>query len=75
MNAPARPTAKRFRADKPLVFLLSSLPLLWLVLRAFGVSWSKLEMRFAPNFCRARFAMATFEIAMLCCHRLKLCAR
>ena len=37
MNAPARPTAKRFRADQPLVFLLCSLPLLWLVLRAFGV--------------------------------------
>ena len=30
--------AKRFRADKPVVFLLCALPLLWLTLRAFGVS-------------------------------------
>ena len=38
MNAPTRPAATRFRADKPVVFLLCSLPLSWLALRAFGVS-------------------------------------
>ena len=38
MNAPTRPAATRFRADQPVVFLLCSLPLLWLALRAFGVS-------------------------------------
>ena len=38
MNALTRPSVKRFRADKPVVFLLCLLPLLWLVLRAFGVS-------------------------------------
>jgi sulfoxide reductase heme-binding subunit YedZ len=34
----ARPAPGRFRVDKPLLFLLCSLPLLWLTLRAFGVS-------------------------------------
>ena len=38
MNAPTRPAATRFRADKPVVFLLCSLPLSWLALRAFDVS-------------------------------------
>jgi sulfoxide reductase heme-binding subunit YedZ len=38
VNAPTRPAATRFRADKPVVFLLCSLPLSWLALRAFGVS-------------------------------------
>ena len=38
MNAPTRPAATRFRADKPVVFLLCSLPLSWLALRVFGVS-------------------------------------
>ena len=38
MNVPTRSAAARFRADKPLWFLLCSLPLLWLALRAFGVS-------------------------------------
>jgi len=38
VNAPARPAATRFRADKPVVFLLCSLPLSWLALRAFGAS-------------------------------------
>jgi methionine sulfoxide reductase heme-binding subunit len=38
MKAPARPAIPRFRTDKPAVFLLCSLPLLWLALRAFGVS-------------------------------------
>jgi len=38
VNAPTRPAATRFRADKPVVFLLCSLPLSWLALRAFDVS-------------------------------------
>ena len=37
MTAHARPAPKRFRADKPVLFLLCALPLLWLALRAFGV--------------------------------------
>lgn len=37
MTVPVRPAAKRLRADKPVLFLLCSLPLLWLALRAFGV--------------------------------------
>ena len=45
MHAPARPAVKRFRADKPAVFLLCSLPLLWLVLRALGVS----SLSLGPN--------------------------
>jgi methionine sulfoxide reductase heme-binding subunit len=32
------PPTRRFRADKPLVFVLCAVPLAWLVLRAFGVS-------------------------------------
>jgi sulfoxide reductase heme-binding subunit YedZ len=38
MNAPTPPAMQRFRADKPLLFLLCSLPVMWFVLRAFGVS-------------------------------------
>jgi methionine sulfoxide reductase heme-binding subunit len=45
MNASARPAVKRFRADKPALFLLCSLPLLWLMLRAFGVS----SLSLGPN--------------------------
>ncbi len=45
MNVSARPAMQRFRADKPVVFLLCSLPLLWLVLRAFGVS----SLSLGPN--------------------------
>jgi methionine sulfoxide reductase heme-binding subunit len=45
MKAPARPAAKRLRPDKPVAFVLCSLPLLWLVLRAFGVS----SLTLGPN--------------------------
>ena len=38
MTTQGRPATKRFRADKPLVFLLCSLPLLLLTLRAFGAA-------------------------------------
>ena len=45
MNPHARTAKRRFRADKPLLFLLCSLPLLRLVLRAFGVS----SLSLGPN--------------------------
>lgn len=45
MKAPGRPAATRFRADKPALFVLCTLPLLWLVLRAFGVS----SLTLGPN--------------------------
>jgi sulfoxide reductase heme-binding subunit YedZ len=45
VNNPERPAAKRLRVDKPLVFLLCALPLLWLTLRAFGVS----NLSLGPN--------------------------
>lgn len=45
MHDPARPAAKRFRADKALLFVLCSLPLLWLTLRAFGVA----NLSLGPN--------------------------
>jgi sulfoxide reductase heme-binding subunit YedZ len=34
----ARPATRRFRADKPVVFVLCALPLAWLTLSAFGVA-------------------------------------
>jgi sulfoxide reductase heme-binding subunit YedZ len=34
----ARPATRRFRADKPVLFVLCALPLAWLTLRAFGVA-------------------------------------
>jgi sulfoxide reductase heme-binding subunit YedZ len=45
VTSPARPAPKRFRADKLVVFLLCSLPLLWLMLRAFGVA----NLTLGPN--------------------------
>jgi methionine sulfoxide reductase heme-binding subunit len=38
VTSQTRPAVTRFRADKPVVFLLCSLPLLWLTLRTFGVA-------------------------------------
>jgi sulfoxide reductase heme-binding subunit YedZ len=38
LTAPVRSAPERFRADKPLLYLLCSLPLLWLTLRAFGLA-------------------------------------
>jgi methionine sulfoxide reductase heme-binding subunit len=38
MTSQGRPAAQRFRADKPFVFLVCSLPLLWLTLRALGIA-------------------------------------
>lgn len=37
MTSHARPAPRRLRADKPALFLLCALPLLWLALRAFAV--------------------------------------
>ena len=45
MTSPARLAPKRFQADKPTLFLLCALPLLWLALRAFGVG----GMSLGPN--------------------------
>jgi methionine sulfoxide reductase heme-binding subunit len=45
MNAPVRPARQRFRSDKPVLFLLCALPLLWLALRAFNVS----SLSLGPN--------------------------